>query len=184
MLFRSATCWKASTGVCRNVVGDRRWRDDATRRLGRCQDRCGAARDTDNGAVSSPSPEPLPDDIDALKALIVAHRAALRLAEARAATAENEAKARGLEIEKLRHTIAKLRHERFGQSSERRALLDQLELQLFELEEDEAQAWHLPAQRAALASEGLPALVMTRRDWLARDGAGDEIAAFLQGIGQ
>jgi len=90
--------------------------------------------------VSSPSPEPLPDDIDALKALIVAHRAALRLAEARAATAENEAKARGLEIEKLRHTIAKLRHERFGQSSERRALLDQLELQLFELEEDEAQA--------------------------------------------
>ena len=32
--------------------------------------------------------------------------------------------------------IAKLRHERFGQSSERRALLDQLELQLVELEED------------------------------------------------
>jgi hypothetical protein len=40
---------------------------------------------------------------------------------------------------------------------------------LWQIEEDEAQAWHLPAQRAALASEGLPALVMTRRDWLARD---------------
>ena len=53
---------------------------------------------------------------------------------------------------------------------------------LWQIEEDEAQAWHLPAQRAALASEGLPALVMTRRDWLARDGAADEIAAFLQGI--
>jgi transposase len=90
--------------------------------------------------VTGPTAEPLPDDIDALKALIVAQRAALRLAEARAATAETEAKARGLEIEKLRHMIARLRHERFGQSSERRALLDQLELQLFELEEDEAQA--------------------------------------------
>jgi hypothetical protein len=30
--------------------------------------------------------------------------------------------------------------ERFGQSSERRTLLDQLELQLFELKEDQAQA--------------------------------------------
>ena len=55
---------------------------------------------------------------------------------------------------------------------------------LWQIEEDEAQAWHLPAQRAALAGEGLPALVMTRRDWLARDGAGDEIAAFLQGVGR
>ena len=43
-------------------------------------------------------------------------------------------------IEKLEHQIARLRHERFGQSSERRALLDQLELQLFELKEDQAQA--------------------------------------------
>lgn len=51
---------------------------------------------------------------------------------------------------------------------------------LWQIEEDEAQAWHLPAQRAALARQGLPALVMTRRDWLARDGAADEIASFLQ----
>ncbi len=90
--------------------------------------------------MSSSSTAPLPDDIDALKALIVAQRAALTAVEARAVAAEAEAKARGLEIEKLRHTIAKLRHERFGQSSEGSALLDQLELQLFELEEDEAQA--------------------------------------------
>jgi hypothetical protein len=55
---------------------------------------------------------------------------------------------------------------------------------LWQIEEDEAQAWHLPAQRAALAREGLPALVMTRRDWLAHDGAAGEIAAFLQGVGQ
>ncbi len=47
---------------------------------------------------------------------------------------------RALLIEKLKHTIAKLRHERFGQSAERGALLDQLELQLFALEEDAAQS--------------------------------------------
>jgi len=53
---------------------------------------------------------------------------------------------------------------------------------LWQIEEDEAQAWHLPAQRAALARQGLPSLIMTRRDWLARDGAQDEIAAFLTGL--
>jgi hypothetical protein len=53
---------------------------------------------------------------------------------------------------------------------------------LWQIEEDEAQAWHLPAQRAALARAGVAALVLTRRDWLARDGAGDEIQTFLQEI--
>jgi len=54
--------------------------------------------------------------------------------------AESDARERALLIEKLKHTIARLRHERFGPSAERGALLDQLELQLFELEEDVAQA--------------------------------------------
>ena len=53
---------------------------------------------------------------------------------------------------------------------------------LWQIEEDEAQAWHLPAQRAALDKAGVPALVLTRRDWLARDGAAEEIAAFLAGL--
>jgi hypothetical protein len=53
---------------------------------------------------------------------------------------------------------------------------------LWQIEEDDALAWHLPAQRAALARAGVPALVLTRRDWLARDGASEEIGAFLQGI--
>ena len=60
------------------------------------------------------------------------------LAEREAYRAELSAQA--LRIEQLKQRIAKLQHERFGQSSERRALLDQLELQLFELEEDQAQA--------------------------------------------
>ncbi len=53
---------------------------------------------------------------------------------------------------------------------------------LWQIEEDESQAWHLPAQRAALAEAGVPALVMTRRDWLARDGVLGEVGDFLQGI--
>jgi len=75
----------------------------------------------------------LPNDVETLRAMLIAERAA-RLA------AESEAQNRALLIEKLKYTIRKLRHERFGQSSERGALLDQLELQLADLEEDAAQA--------------------------------------------
>jgi transposase len=69
----------------------------------------------------------LPDDVATLKAMPCAERAA-RLA------AEAGAQARTLLIEKLKLTIKKLRHERFGQSSKCGALLDQLELQLADLE--------------------------------------------------
>jgi transposase len=75
----------------------------------------------------------LPDDVTTLQAMLCAERAA-RLA------AEAEALARTPLIEKLKLTIKKLQHEQFGQSSERGALLDQLELQLTDLEENAAQA--------------------------------------------
>jgi transposase len=80
--------------------------------------------------VTTPAAEPLPDHVETLKAMLLAERQAHR------------AKVRDhvLLIEKLEQQIARLRHERFGQSSERRALLDQLELQLFELKEDQAEA--------------------------------------------
>jgi transposase len=81
----------------------------------------------------------LPDDIETLKAMLVTQRQALAEAEARAMAAESEIRAGALLIEKLRHMIAKLRHERFGQKAERGSLLDQLELRLFELETDQAQ---------------------------------------------
>src|SRR5258708_14104822 len=80
--------------------------------------------------------------------MIVAQREALMLAEARASAAESEAKFRALLIEKLKYTIAKLRHEKFGQSSERGAILEQLELALADLEEDASQA-ETAAQMAA-----------------------------------
>src|SRR5271157_5461219 len=75
----------------------------------------------------------LPTDLASAHALIIAQRAAL-------SEAQREAQHRALLIEKLKYTIKKLRHERFGQSSERGALLDQLELQLADLEEDAAEA--------------------------------------------
>ena len=90
----------------------------------------------------------LPTDLAAAHAIIIAQRAALVTAEARATAAESEAKFRALLIEKLKYTIAKLRHEQFGQSSERGAILEQLELQLSELQADASEA-EAAAQLAA-----------------------------------
>jgi transposase len=87
----------------------------------------------------------LPNDVETLKLMLVAERAA-RMA------AEGEAQHRALLIDKLKYTIRKLRHERFGQSSERGTLLDQLELQLADLEEDAAQAEAAAGMAAATAS--------------------------------
>jgi transposase len=76
----------------------------------------------------------LPDDVETLQAMLLAERAARLDAQA-------EAQAWVLEIEKLKLIIAKLRHARFGASSERSArLLEQLELQLADLEETAAEA--------------------------------------------
>ncbi len=51
---------------------------------------------------------------------------------------------------------------------------------LWRVDEDEDQGWHLPAERAAIEAAGIPGLVLTRRDWLACDGAIDEITSFLK----
>ncbi|MGB8840487.1 MAG: IS66 family transposase [Aliidongia sp.] len=70
----------------------------------------------------------LPDDVETLKAALLAAQTALEEACARAAGAEAM-------VAHLRLMIAKLRRDQFGQSSERgRKLLDQLELQLEEAE--------------------------------------------------
>jgi len=84
----------------------------------------------------NPTLRTLLDDIATLRAALVAERLARRDAEARASGAEAM-------VAHLKLLIAKLRHKRFGASSERgRKLLDQLELQFEELEtkvaEDEA----------------------------------------------
>lgn len=107
---------------------------------------CIGSRLFHNDVVTPQADEPLPDDIATLKAMLLMQREALAAAEARATAAESEARTRALLIEKLEHTIAKLRHERFGQSAERGAQLEQLELRLFELQEDAAQAETAPAE--------------------------------------
>ena len=105
----------------------------------------------------------LPTDLASAHALIIAQRQALSAAEMRATAAESEAQYRALLIEKLKFTIRKLRHERFGQSSERGALLDQLELQLADLEEDAAQAEAAAQMAAAAASEKITVASFERR---------------------
>jgi transposase len=97
----------------------------------------------------------LPDDVATLKAMLIAERAARMVAQ-------GEAQHRALLIEKLQYTIRKMRHERFGQSSERGTLLDQLELQLADLEEDAAQA-EATAGLAAAAGERIAVPSFERR---------------------
>ena len=83
--------------------------------------------------------------------MLIVERAARIEAEVKAQNAEAEARARTLLIEQMKFTIAKLRHERFGQSAERGAALEQLELALADLEEDASEA-EAAAQMAASAA--------------------------------
>jgi transposase len=95
-------------------------------------------------------PEALPDDIEALKAALVAARA--EVAAARAQRSDDQAL-----IAHLKLQIEKLNRDRYGPHSERTArLLDQLELQLEELEasatEDELAAETAAAKTTTVAS--------------------------------
>src|SRR6266702_4053874 len=108
------------------------------------------------------TPDSLPTDLAAAHAMIIAQREALIVAEAKAQNAEAEARYRALLIEQMKFTIAKLRHEKFGQSSERSVLLEQLELQLADMEEDVSEA-ETKAQMAAAASERVKVQAFGRR---------------------
>jgi transposase len=79
------------------------------------------------------SSEPLPTDLAAAHALILAQRE--RLIEA-----ENERTCFRLEVERLKLLLAKARRARFGQTSERgKHLVEQLELAIADLEETQAE---------------------------------------------
>ncbi len=82
--------------------------------------------------MTTPS-DPLPTDLADAHALILAQREML-------AEAQNQAKVRALEIERLKLLLAKARREKFGQSSERgKQLIEQLELAIADLEEAQAE---------------------------------------------
>ena len=84
---------------------------------------------------------PLPDDIAALKRMLLAKDAELSAAAAELAAARNGLLVTQLTIEKLKAQIAKFRREKFGASSERMGrALDQLELALEEAETAKAEA--------------------------------------------
>ena len=68
----------------------------------------------------------LPDDIDALKAMLLAREAALQASEARVAHLSAELSTRTAEIEHLKLVLAKLKRMQFGRRSEKLDLLDEL----------------------------------------------------------
>ena len=72
--------------------------------------------------------------------MVIATQIACLEAEAKARNAEAEVRVRELLMEQMKFTIAKLKHEQYGQSSERSAVLEQLELRLADVEEDASQA--------------------------------------------
>jgi len=126
--------WNGSTGAYRSIRGVRCLR--AKQHLFAA--RSGLTNDSmcDSCRRMTPATDSLPTDLAAAHAVIREMRTALGAAEARASALESEAKHRALLIEKLKYTIAKLRHERSGQSSKRGAILEQLELKLAQLQED------------------------------------------------
>jgi transposase len=103
---------------------------------------------------------PLPDDIEALKTLVLAATRQADLAtqraadaEARLANAQAQASATEAMIAHLKLQIAKLRREQYGPSAERtRRLLDQMELQLGDLEADAAEDILIAAAAAEKAT--------------------------------
>jgi hypothetical protein len=110
--------WMASTGETHGIPSGRSGRDRLRRSESR--PRFGAAKRLilcSNLAMTPPS-EALPDDVEALKAALLAEQAARRQAEARASGAEAM-------VAHLKLMIAKLRREKFGSSSERARRLDQ-----------------------------------------------------------
>ena len=99
----------------------------------------------------------LPDDVEALKAALIAERDRRIVAEADAASAKAKASDDRALIAHLKLEIEKLKREIYGPRSERTArLLDQLELQLEELEssatEDEVAAEKAAAETTNVAA--------------------------------
>ena len=97
----------------------------------------------------------LPNDVEALKALVASAISRADDAEARLANAKARESATEALIAHLKLQIAKLKREQYGASAERtRRLLDQMELQLEELEADaseDARVAEAAAQKTASA---------------------------------
>ncbi len=105
---------------------------------------------------------PLPDDVEALKALLVSALQKADEAEAKLANAHARESATEAVIAHLKLQIAKLRREQYGASAERtRRLLDQMELQLEDLEADASED-DLVAEDASARTTSVPAFERKR----------------------
>ncbi len=131
--------------------------------------------------MTSAPDSPLPNDVATLQTMLLSERAA-RLA------AESEAKYRALLIEKLKYTIAKLRHQRFGQPpapshpiARGRAGPGLLAHVLFS-----KYGLHLPLNRqsAAYAREGIELDVSTLADWVSARATAIAPRHVIPGSGQ
>jgi transposase len=103
----------------------------------------------------------LPDDIEALKRLVLARE--MELAQAQASLVQSRARETSAEamIAQLRLAIEKMRRELFGQRSERGArLLEQMELELEDLEATAAEDEHLVPRES---DDATPVRAFTRR---------------------
>ncbi|WP_442943723.1 hypothetical protein [Nitrospirillum sp. BR 11752] len=110
--------------------------------------------------------DPLPNDVEALRAVIAAQAAELaaerrcrEASEAELAAAKAGLVAKALEVEKLKVQLARLRRMQFGSSSEKIAReIEQLELSLEDLESTAAAEGALagPDALPTASSEGLP----------------------------
>jgi transposase len=105
---------------------------------------------------------PLPDDVEALKALLTVATRRADEAEAKLANAQARESATEAVIAHLKLQIAKLKREQYGASAERtRRLLEQMELQLEDLEADAAED-DLVAEAAAAKATALTAFERKR----------------------
>jgi TolA-binding protein len=95
----------------------------------------------------------LPDDIDALKALVRAHAASAYANAQRVVELQDQLSSRVIEIEHLKLTIAKLRRMQFGRKSEKvERQIEQLELRLEDLQADEGAATQADSKKAQHAA--------------------------------
>lgn len=105
----------------------------------------------------------LPDDVDALKALVRAHAASAHANAQRVVQLQDQLSSRVIEIEHLKLMLAKLRRMQFGRKSEKLdRQIEQLELRLEDLQADQgavvqADAKKTPHRRESASRKPLPA---------------------------
>ncbi|HEX7909612.1 MAG TPA: IS66 family transposase [Paraburkholderia sp.] len=91
----------------------------------------------------------LPDDVDALKALVRAHAASAHANAQRVVELQDQLSSRVIEIEHLKLMLAKLRRMQFGRKSEKLdRQIEQLELRLEDLQADEGAAAQADSKKA------------------------------------